>query len=370
MSKMEFTISFFGDFVTNHPENIKFSNDILKVISDSDINCINFEAPITINSKPALKSGPTIKQSAEAITFIEKSGFNVVSLCNNHMFDFGVESAKLTKQSFLKSYTIGIGNREEAYKPLIIAKNGYRIAIFALCQQEFYVFGDDEYDCLEYGCAWVNCNYVERLISKAKEECDYVFVFPHCGVENIPIPEWRSKYKSLIDAGADAIIASHPHIIQGCEFYNGKPIYYSLGNFYFERESSLDTWCKGLVVTLVINETGVKILNSFIKKNGDVLELDPEGKTEFEKLCNTLNDVDEYKKCLDEILTDLSPLYLEYYRRCFNSISKKMGLRKFIRTVRLINKDYTEWLLLHNLIRCESHRWLFLRILKRLETTK
>lgn len=49
----------------------------------------------------------------------------------------------------------------------------------------------------------------------------------------------RSKYKSLIDAGADAIIASHPHIIQGCEFYNGKPIYYSLMEISILRESLL-----------------------------------------------------------------------------------------------------------------------------------
>ena len=74
----------------------------------------------------------------------------------------------------------------------------------------------------------------------------------HAGVEllDVPIPEWRAKYRQLIDLGADVVIAHHPHVMQGIEEYKGKLICYSLGNFYFDYPSNHPQWNTGAMLTL------------------------------------------------------------------------------------------------------------------------
>ena len=72
-------------------------------------------------------------------------------------------------------------------------------------------------------------------IKKLREQCDYLVVYVHWGIERSERPEdyQRSLGKQYIDAGADVVIGSHPHVLQGVEYYKGKPIVYSLGNFIF-----------------------------------------------------------------------------------------------------------------------------------------
>ena len=88
----------------------------------------------------------------------------------------------------------------------------------------------------------VFCTYDPGLllgeIEKAKENCDYLCVYVHWGIERNTTPEdyQKSMAKQYIDAGADAVIGSHPHVLQGIEFYQGKPIFYSLGNFIFNQD--------------------------------------------------------------------------------------------------------------------------------------
>ena len=76
-------------------------------------------------------------------------------------------------------------------------------------------------------------------IKKAKESCDFVAVLVHWGIERNTLPEDYQKTlaRQYIDAGADAVIGSHPHVLQGIEYYQGKPIFYSLGNFIFGNGS-------------------------------------------------------------------------------------------------------------------------------------
>ena len=75
-------------------------------------------------------------------------------------------------------------------------------------------------------------------IKKLREQCDYLVVYVHWGIERSERPEdyQRSLGKQYIDAGADVVIGSHPHVLQGVEYYKGKPIVYSLGNFIFRKQ--------------------------------------------------------------------------------------------------------------------------------------
>ena len=72
-------------------------------------------------------------------------------------------------------------------------------------------------------------------IKKAREVCDYLVVYVHWGIERDERPQeyQRTLGQQYIDAGADLVIGSHPHVLQGLEYYKGRPIVYSLGNFVF-----------------------------------------------------------------------------------------------------------------------------------------
>ena len=78
-------------------------------------------------------------------------------------------------------------------------------------------------------------NYLAGIVEEKAAQCDYLMIYLHWGVERAERPEEyeRSLAQLLIDRGADAVIGSHPHVLQGVEFYKGKPIFYSLGNFVF-----------------------------------------------------------------------------------------------------------------------------------------
>ena len=79
-------------------------------------------------------------------------------------------------------------------------------------------------------------------IKAAQGQCDYLVVYVHGGIERNTQPEeyQRTLARQYIDAGADLVVGSHPHVLQGIEYYKGKPILYSLGNFVFGSVISSD----------------------------------------------------------------------------------------------------------------------------------
>ena len=99
-----------------------------------------------------------------------------------------------------------------------------------------------------------------EAIKKAKENCDYVAVYVHWGIEreNMPQDYQRQLGKAYIDAGADIVIGSHPHVLQGIEYYNGKPIVYSLGNYIFNQSIEKTMLLK--VTVSPENETMLQII--------------------------------------------------------------------------------------------------------------
>ena len=223
-------ITFCGDFVSFFPNRIQVDNEIVSILSQSDLNCINVEAPFSDGRIPRIsKSGPSLYQSPDTAALVKKLGFNIVSLANNHIFDFGENAARQTADSFHDIEVVGLGSPEDVYQVRIINCNGYNIGILSGCQREF---GALDSEIGKYGYAWINDCRVDRAIVSARSKCDYLFVCSHAGIEEveIPLPEWRKRYRSLIDLGADCVIASHPHIVQGYEVYEGKRIYYSLGS--------------------------------------------------------------------------------------------------------------------------------------------
>ncbi len=356
-------ISFVGDFVSSSPDKAYFGESVREIIKRADIRYINFEAPCSDGRETAIsKSGPSLYQPVESIKVINDLGFNVISLANNHILDYGVAAAQKTYDLFRNSTVIGFGDEHKVYKPQYIECKGVTIGFISGCQREF---GALDSNCdISYGYAWINDDRFNQAIIEAKKNCDYLFVCPHAGVENIeiPIPEWRHRYRELIDLGADAVIASHPHIIQGFEEYNGKRIYYSLGNFFFDRPSMPNCWHHGLIVTASIEANSILYEHNYVRLNNTSLLIDETCTDSLNRL-NKLLAQPDYDNTLNGIVNAMTSYYDGYLSIANSSPLGQKGIRKFLSWCRRAIKGYRDDLRLVNLLRCESHRWLYIRCL-------
>jgi poly-gamma-glutamate synthesis protein (capsule biosynthesis protein) len=380
-------ILFAGDIVIYKTDKFSISERLKELFLEQDICVCNFEAPIANSEKdlPALKAGPYICQGIASIEWIETVGFNLVSLANNHIMDYGNIGLKNTLDAFIDKNipVIGAGfSFEEAYKPYFFKIEKIKVAFIALGQAEFGVFKHDKIDS---GYAWINHPSINNLVAETKKEVDFLYIISHAGVEQIiyPLPEWQTRYRELIDCGADGIIASHPHIIQGYEIYKNKHIFYSLGNFYFSekeiKEEARKEWNRSLLT--VVNTDfpdKVSIIPVFFKNNIIDIDESPDFKLDFAMRSNLLLDSEKYIETMNEIAEKLwNKYYKNYYIRAIrpgnvdiNNLSLKRILIHFLK--RVINKtrlgnwkvltETDNTMLLHN-IQIESHRWIVERYL-------
>lgn len=354
-------ISFFGDFVSLTPNQLNIGCKLQNSIQSTDFNIVNFEAPIITDiAIPIHKSGLNIQQSHDAPKWLENNGFNVVSLANNHMLDFGITEAEATQQAFQSAKTMGIGSTDSAYQSQILEKNGFKIAIIALTHREFSCV--DDYG---YGCAWMCSPKVQQEITAIRTSVDYLFVLNHGGLEyfNQPLPAFRDLYRYWIDLGADAVVASHPHVPQGWDIYNGKPIFYSLGNLCFEKADGIfpNMWNNSLMVTFCLSKDSLSFNVNDICYNhkNKMIEIDTNQdiSQHIQALNTTLRNTELYETSIQEHMRHIVPLY-EYML----SVGKytKIGFNKsFLKSIaRATLHRQTDSLHHLNLYRCETHRWV------------
>lgn len=199
-------------------------NDIKNILKNADIVFGNLEAAI---------SSYTINKGFESNFFLvepnnikEIEDFNVISVANNHIMEHGEIAFLSTIDILLKNDIIPVGCKN---KIQILEKNGFRIAIMAYsCVDDFIL------DC-NYNKIKSEKKIIEE-IRKIRNNCDLVILSLHWGCEYVPFPSpgQIKMGRKLIDCGADIILGHHAHVIQGYEFYKGKPIIYGLGNFVFD----------------------------------------------------------------------------------------------------------------------------------------
>ncbi|HHV28087.1 CapA family protein [Acetivibrio mesophilus] len=214
-------------------------DNIKRILKDSDITIGNLECAISSRGTPALKKESLLFRAApENAAALKEAGFDVLNLANNHTMDFGREGLMDTVD-FINSAgikTFGAGkNRETAGKPLYIKVKGTVVGFlgFSAFPSEGYFFLEDQPDV-----AQVDIESLGEEVKTAKENCDVLIVSFHWGKEFdfYPVESQKSAAHIALDNGADIIIGHHPHVLQGVEIYNGKPIFYSLGNFVFDRQ--------------------------------------------------------------------------------------------------------------------------------------
>lgn len=364
-------ISIVGDVRIDN-EHLLLGEELRNELQNSDVNVMNYEAPVKASNYTLLqKSGPRLSQNEQVIDALVQSGFNVMSLSNNHAMDYGEESLLHTKELLEKHncLTLGAGSWEDAYQIKYIEKQGVRIGFIAVTQHEFGVL-DEEYDGKDQvGTAWMLHPCVDELILEGKKRCDYLFILPHAGVENehYPLPELRTLYRHWINMGADGVFASHPHTPQGWEMYHDKPICYSLGNFCFENLSLTlpPYWDFGLVAQVSLQEGRVDTSLKFVRFDQEKYIIEITKEEAFLQHMDEINSVIKNEQLYIEKVNEYCNRLANYYDLAFAKGGYyKYATKKFsVQLVKQIMGIRYKGNLNHalNNIRCEAHRWAIIR---------
>lgn len=362
-----------GDMVINQEYDAirKINKNVVELFKSSDFNIVNLEAPVTSSTVKILKTGPHLKANTKStLQAFKHLNINIATLANNHIKDYDQQGV-IDTISFCKENNIipvGAGkNIKEASKTLSLDTDAGQVAIINIAENEWASADIDS-----AGANGMNLIKDIKAIQQAKETHDYVFVIVHGGHEyyNLPSPRMQEQYRFYVDQGADLVVGHHPHAISGYEIYNNSPIYYSLGNFLFTKDSVYDSWYKGLILEVDIHDGMLNHLVHPIKqaKNKFNLELS-ENKEKINTLdqIKKINNIISNKNLLNEAWSDLVDSrynsYLNYWSPT-NFIKSKLfnGIKNRLK----VNFSNRESLALYsNLIRCESHHDLSKAVIKK-----
>ncbi|MDQ5950359.1 MAG: hypothetical protein QG585_301 [Patescibacteria group bacterium] len=209
-------------------------------VTSFDLAVLNLEGTVTGNESLSLKDKNILRFTFESIALdaVFNTGFDIVSLSNNHTSDFGREGFLETTKNLEARNLKYFGDYFNESETLVVEKKGLKIAFV----------GFNEF-------AYKNFDQVLERIKKASNENDVVFVFAHFGEEYKDFGNsfQQKNARMFIDSGADAVIGAHPHVVQNIEIYKDKPIFYSLGNFVFDQYFSKQTQ-EGLAVSFEIKK--------------------------------------------------------------------------------------------------------------------
>jgi hypothetical protein len=245
----------FEEIVARSPEAVY--GDVLPILRQNDLRIVNLECALSADASPVWKSGSVFKGRPEHISGLTAVPFEVVTLANNHVFDYGPEAfsrtLKLLSENSIRSVGAGM-SVEEARRPLMIDLNGVRIGIVNFSE------GEDLTSAVSGpGVFGWEVDTVVDSVRALRPGVDIILVICHGGVEYIPFPPpyMASAFRRIAEAGADLIIGHHPHVPQGVQICNGVPICYSLGNFVFYQETDLLYRKLGYLVKAGVSRAGL-----------------------------------------------------------------------------------------------------------------
>ena len=211
--------------------------DLRPLLAEADLLVGNLEAPFLADTTgvPRADKTWTFAVPPTAAAALTAAGFDAVGLANNYIFDYGFLGLYEIWEVFDAAGIVyaGMGwNRGEAHRPVIVERAGRRIALLAYSHTfpaDFWA-GENR-----PGTAHADSLRLLHDVGRAAAAADLVLVSFHWGAE---LSEWPKQYQHVfarlaIDAGADLVIGHHPHTLQPFEWYRGRLIAYSLGNFVF-----------------------------------------------------------------------------------------------------------------------------------------
>lgn len=221
------------------------SPELIEYMKAADVMCLNNEFTYSTEGSPLKGKAYTFRAKPERVSVLKELGVDLVKLANNHVYDYG-------KQALLDTFTtlenagipyMGAGrNLEEAMKPVYIELDGKTVAFVAASRAEKNKMTPQATADNPGILRCYDTELFRQVIAEADANADFVVAYVHWGTEySYKLEEAQlTTGKEYLDAGADVIIGAHSHCLQGMEYYNGKPILYSLGNYWF-NEKTLDT---------------------------------------------------------------------------------------------------------------------------------
>ena len=209
----------------------------LNILKSSDFNIANLECSITDETKNAEDKTFTFALPTKYVKPLKEVGFNLFTLANNHILDYGVESMKNTMKVLNENGIEHIGAGDDVYdakKAYIKEIEGKRYAFLAasaVLPSDSWKAGIDKAGVFN----GYNIGELCEEIKYVKPYVDKVIVYMHWGRELETVSNtWQKQYaRRIVDAGADLVVGAHSHMVQEIEYYNDVPIVYSLGNFIY-----------------------------------------------------------------------------------------------------------------------------------------
>lgn len=258
------TITFTGDilldrgvrqYVERRGIDYVFSPFVDSVFQSSDLVVANLECPATKIRQPVYKKY-IFRGEPEWLSALKRHGITHLNLANNHSIDQGRAGLVDTKKNIEAAGMVPVGVGDDmwqAAQPVLLASSPRNVYLLTSLQMPLENFSylpekpsvsNEDMDSLIVRV---------RKLRQDEPQC-FVIVSIHWGGEHTlkPSPQQRRQARQLIDAGADALICHHTHTLQTIEHYQGKPIYYSIGNFIFDQAKPVNT--RACMVKLTITK--------------------------------------------------------------------------------------------------------------------
>lgn len=289
------TITFVGDLLMDlsvknamNIEGIDYpfeyvSNDL----QQADLAVANLETPLTTRdeSYKDLNQRFNFQSNPKHIQGLINAGFDLVSLANNHALDYGEEGLEDTMMNLDKfglDY-VGVGKTsEEAFQSQTYDMNGTKVSIMAASRfvphVDWYTFEKET----KAGVAGAyDLDYLVEKVKEEKKDTDFLILYIHWGIESTDTPDdYQKTYvKRLVEAGVDAIVGSHPHWLQGFEYYQDVPVAYSLGNFLFPNYITGNTAETGLLTLTILNNKVTMAFKPYSIENNQIVFMTDEGES-------------------------------------------------------------------------------------------
>lgn len=331
--------------------------EIKDLNSAADYSIVNFESVVADKTDTAIKkNGPNLKCSPKALEALKWAGFDMLTLANNHFYDYGqsaiIKSFEIIDNLGLDRVGAGV-DEQDAVKTLFKDIKGKRFAFINCCENEFSIVSETH-----GGCNPLDPIKQYYAITEARKRADFVIVIVHGGHEHfqLPSPRMKKTYRFFIDAGADAVINHHQHCFSGFEYYNTKPIVYGLGNLCFDWGIGRKSWHEGYVAELDFDNDNIELkLHPY-----EQCKLTPtvhflENRTEFDsdisKLNAIISDDNKLRKKVEEYYEQSSKGYLSV----FEPYSNRYMMAAFYRNLIPSTFGKVRVSRVYNSLICESH---------------
>jgi len=348
-----------------NPESL-FDTKVLNIFSDSDFNVLNLESPLTNagNEHKILKTGPNLKASPDTIGVLDLLRTNLVTLANNHIYDYGnkglTDTLELCKNHNISTVGAGV-TLARASKIFLKEFDQLTVAFVNIAENEWSNANETQ-----GGANPMNIIANTRSINEAQKLADIVILIIHGGHEfyHFPSPRMVELYRFYAEQGASVIVSHHSHFISGYEIFNGVPIFYGLGNFLFDYTTNSKDWYEGLLLRLQINHKKEIIweLHPY-KQCGEILNvelLEGKEKTDIENKIRNINSIiadpvklkEEFNALAETqkkmVLSMFSTSYFLNHRY-FRSAIRKSGIEPLF-----LRREQLKSIL--NYSRCEAHK--------------